>query len=303
MYEWNFTDYVGHRYNATIFDSLATTSYSVSGVQSSFLDGAPYNLQDLNISSSFDNDELRTLQRNISQLERLENRECLDYYSNPLPTDRGDLLLVLDTPPSTVDNSSSVLTFETPCFDCADSISWLCNGNTPKNDKCTPELVKRYSSNAGNWSATGGVLGDSQVRIQYCLSERQPERCSLKCSQTMFIVVIVWNAVKIGCFIIAAMDCRLTLVKVGDAIYSFLKTPDETAAGEGQLPPRRAIMPRSRFLLRRSPGSIKPDWRTLYSGGRVRRWWSAAGSGRWAFFAFVYDLVPLDITVDSTDTV
>lgn len=181
--------------------------------------------------------EVLSIQANLSNFERLDNRDCITAYLNPLVTDRGDLLLVLDDSeiPTSGSTNNSILTWNNPCFDCAYSYDWLCTGLVPnffENNstshpvRCTEPLVRRNLEHAGNWTDTGGLLGGRQAVIQYCLSQKTPERCTLEYSRDLLIVTIVWNAVKVGCMIIAALECGHTLMTVGDAIYSFLEHPD-----------------------------------------------------------------------------
>lgn len=276
---------MANSYNATLFDSVATTSYSVLGVQPSFLGNSSYDLVALNITDNFRETEANYLQSYGASFERLDNRQCLDAYRQSLVPNRGDLLIVLDVHPAATSSNSSIVTWHDSCFDCAGDIDWLCEGVTPPGKTCTSKLIEAHLKDAGNWTVGGGLLGNQQAEVQYCLSQRTEERCALKCSRVMTIIVIAWNVIKTACFIVAAMDSRLSLLKVGDAIYSFLRTPDDTLAGSGQLPPKRAFEREWRRLGLRS--SLRDDWMQRYSGGHVRRWWSAVGSGRWFSFGLI----------------
>lgn len=79
------------------------------------------------------------------------------------------------------------------------------------------------------------IPGTSYVRLPtwgvqegYCMSQAVEERCALHFSRAILLVVIGCNAIKFGCLLWTLLRCRdPTLVTLGDAIASFLETPDK----------------------------------------------------------------------------
>jgi hypothetical protein len=98
-------------YNSAIFSQLAVYSYEVYVIQENFLTGTksnwsevfggPYGIQDAeqNIPDLFS--EISYIQETIGHFKRIENAACIEAYSTPFPTTRGDVLVV------TVDNTTT----------------------------------------------------------------------------------------------------------------------------------------------------------------------------------------------------
>ena len=157
-------------YSATILGSISTTSYNVLEIRPSFLQGAAYNLLAFSNMPVGADKEVAYIQSNLTSFDRLNNADCLSAYFEPLVTNRGDLLLVVDDSDmlESVGLGNSILTWKTHCIDCAGSLDWLSAGIAPQFiqdnstsplEPCTIPLVRRNLRNAAGWTNTGGPLG------------------------------------------------------------------------------------------------------------------------------------------------
>ena len=67
--------------------------------------------------------------------------------------------------------------------------------------------------------------------VEYCLAQPASATCSIQVSVDLMTVVVVFNSVKIICFVFTLWKGRFTpLVTLGDAMRSFLMVPDDTTA-------------------------------------------------------------------------
>ena len=86
---------------------------------------------------------------------------------------------------------------------------------------CTLSLAKKGAS---SWKVDGH-------KINYCLVEKVQEQCQLRFSLAIMLVVIAANIIKAFVMFITFWKFQNpTLVTIGDAIASFLDTPDTTTA-------------------------------------------------------------------------
>lgn len=279
-------------YNSTIVNTVATTSYHTLGVRPSFLNDAPFNLEPFDQTPPDALEEVFSIQANLSNFEHLDNIDCLKAYIEPLVENRGDLLLVLDDSniPEDGTANNSILTYNKLCLGCSHSLDWLCSGTVPdwvrlnRSDHpraCTEPLVRLNYANAENWTATGGLLGEEQARIQYCLSQTTPNRCALQYSQTMTIVVIGWSTVKLVCMIIAALQTGRTLMTVGDAIYSYLETPETVEPVESDSNKLSKSRSWATRLSSDAQKVLEGTYNRLQSAQTTRRWYNSCSQMRY----------------------
>ena len=117
-----------------------------------------------------------------------------------------------------------------------------------------------------------------EVEISGCKSERTAEKCKVQFSLQIMIVVICCNLVKACCMVLAVARSREpTLVTLGDAIDSFLRTPDSTTRG-------RCFADR-RFMERQWRWGWKTGPRQWKQKG-VHRWWTSVSKTRWIICNF-----------------
>ncbi|KAH7079730.1 hypothetical protein FB567DRAFT_533217 [Paraphoma chrysanthemicola] len=107
----------------------------------------------------------------------------------------------------------------------------------------------------------------------YCISEITPPHCQVQLSLTIMVIVIVANFVKVGAIavILLCLD-QETIVTIGDAIQSFLKSADSTTQNHCLL---------SRLNIetqwRSTDRSVTQSWRQRYRPC----WYVACSPRRW----------------------
>jgi hypothetical protein len=68
--------------------------------------------------------------------------------------------------------------------------------------------------------------------VEYCLSEPVPGICRLQFAVPIMVVVLCCNFVKLLCMVFTVWRCReFSMVTLGDAVSSFLETPDPCTKG------------------------------------------------------------------------
>lgn len=96
---------------------------------------------------------------------------------------------------------------------------WMCPW---ENEECDLSSVKKESEN----------LHINGYPIDYCLSRKAEPHCKLQFSVFVMVAVIIMNACKTGAMFWTMWRQReVTLVTCGDALASFLETPDEFTKG------------------------------------------------------------------------
>jgi hypothetical protein len=107
--------------------------------------------------------------------------------------------------------------------------------------------------------------------IDYCLSREWPEKCKVQFSLIILCVVIAGNCIKATCMLATLYVDIEGLVTIGDAISSFLKTPDETTVGMC-IVNRRTIAKASW----KEPSRVATCWKTSR-----HFWFQALSMARW----------------------
>jgi hypothetical protein len=164
-----------------------------------------------------------------SDLSNLTSQQCLDAYSRPYISQRRNLIVV--TTNITAEPLVSFGRLALPITN-ESQYQWICKSTfevarhpTYTAADCTRDIA---SIDGRDWQ----VERYDQGQVLYCLSEDVEERCRLRWSFLLTIAVIACNFVKI---------CVLTytwytisedpILTMGDAVASFLETPDETTQG------------------------------------------------------------------------
>ncbi|CAI6336339.1 unnamed protein product [Periconia digitata] len=147
---------------------------------------------------------------------------------------------------------------------------------SPDPDFPDTSLVKYFEHGSSN------ILGSSTgPPCFYCLSLKSPpQRCSIEFSQAVLAVVVVCNAIKLGAmiYILSRLDQK-TIVTIGDAIQSFLETPDPTTDN-------CCLM--SRGDVRRVLGKQEARHGQRFEQTRRHRWISGCSRRRWILSLFLY---------------
>lgn len=221
--------------------------------------------------------------------ERLSNRDCIREYGKQFIDNRRDLILVVpgdgEEPRyySHGIDSNSRQPFAWVCYsfnrdlygnssyEYTDPPPCDVNNYTNQGDSC-PCDVNNYINQADSWKVNGST-------VQYCLSERMDERCSLQFSMHIMVAVIICNAVKSVCmFYTVCKSKENPLVTVGDAVSSFLESPDKTTAGMCIVSKKDIKKGIWKYT---SDGTTHGKWNMQLWKPCKHFWLSAASIGRW----------------------
>lgn len=152
-----------------------------------------------------------------------------------------------------------------------------------------------------------GSAGAWKLPVSHCLSKDATQRCELLFSLPIGIIVLLSNCVKLGCMYLAArlINRKNVLLTVGDAVASFLTSPDPVTKGRCSMSrsdvtsnkkiwttaPTVSIVNESRYEIPmhnlRAPG--RQDSRATYPQSLPRRkfWLRATSFGSWFLLAVV----------------
>lgn len=205
----------------------------------------------------------KDMQQNASSWERLENKDCIQQYSNIFISGRRNILLVS----STKNDTNSVLQYsDADIKPDLDDNWWICSsyGNDGGYQSCNPE---KLLPTASNWTVF-------DYPIEYCLSQLTEDTCSINFSMTIMIVVLSFNALKVVLmvWILFRFDAEKILTSVGDAAASFLTYEDPTTM-QMCLADKREIQRHWQARGFARPFNSMP-----------RRWGMAVSKKRWVFF-------------------
>lgn len=293
---------LAHRYNSVLFSTLSANDYMAVVVTPDFLDGAAWNRTFFNTySPQPDGSEIATLQQNQSGLTKLSNKECLSvYYNQDFQSNWRNVLVVSNVEASALPGQSNTSIIDVYIHrpdSVFDDLGWPCGG-TFGISSGNPYTGCRAAPDPDHWSMSIGFCSifnfdfscntftNVQAPVQYCLAQPTTPACSVKFSPSILIVVIVCNAIKVVCLACLVLMRRFSpLLNVGDAIVSFMHSPDSSTESAGPLSAVdvRARQSSSAKLANYSavPAASRP-WK-----GRRHRWWRAASKRRWLVAGFL----------------
>lgn len=158
-----------------------------------------------------------------TKIKILDKRACIQAYGRQFIPDRKNLVVVVSGYNSTGWALLKELRFAENGYNTGlQPFSWICDSMNFPGKSCD---IKEAMARADTWTVRGG-------QVQYCLSEAKPEKCSLQYSLHIMIAVIICNAVKAVCMVLAVFESKDNpLVTVGDAVASFLNNEDTTTVG------------------------------------------------------------------------
>ncbi|KAJ5153644.1 uncharacterized protein N7500_009083 [Penicillium coprophilum] len=263
-------------YNSTIFQTLSVYNYRI------FVGSKPFS------SFSLDNVTLpdqktpdttfsRLLEKDRNgKLERLNNSDCISQYARGFQTNYASLLVVTDDYNSTVQDFGSIGQLSK---DPSDPYSWICSAIYSPGQFCT-SMVSGLLADPDNWPVQGMIADEvgyevyADFKVNYCLSESVPERCTVEYSLSLVIVVILSNIIKmvILCWITITM-AECPILTTGDAISSFIEIPDHTTR-------RQCLLSRDMV--------IKPVNENMRFDAKPRRWGSSVSRRRWVICLLSY---------------
>ncbi|OQE36889.1 hypothetical protein PENCOP_c011G05832 [Penicillium coprophilum] len=272
-------------YNSAIYETTAVFAYDIFAGSGSFPHENWSDLHLTNVQYSQQEAEQDSLQdlfyaAKNGTLDRLQGPECLDAFAQTFQKVYSKLLIVTDDGEG---NHSYDLVRTNPVFKPLDYFSgmvgpydWICPHGVGYicNVSSLPDIRSHIAND--NWT-----VGD--YKIDYCLAEKEQQRCKLQYSFTILMIVILFNVLKTVILFymwLQIPDTDIPILTIGDAIASFLRRPDRYTRGGCLLAYRNV-----RHMLRFSPKSFKKrplEEPKPFSTTR-RRWGSALSLRRWTF--------------------
>ena len=250
---------------------------------SNFIDGPPVNTSSFLSNDSFITQEdygllISTIQINASSWENLTNAECIRAYNHMRVSDYRNVVVVTGTP----NDTNPVLNWLI-----SSTNDWFCFYEDYEMSSGPCDVS---TSNADSWNASLSACDSAypngygeqslDIPIKYCLAQPGNPNCKVQLGQIMLVVVIVCNAVKIGCIVITIYKSDFEpLITTGDALSSFLSDPDETTTTLG---PLSAIDVRKRVHCNLKHSSSRDIEKPLaFQYTKRERWFRSASFTRW----------------------
>jgi len=210
--------------------------------------------------------------------EDLTPSECTKLYNTDFLSNRRNLFLITKRSSITFHNNTflDIINVRSEGISpsswmCASSLAGISGVYRPSSFMCgSNELTSNVTSGLP-WLVKLGTRED--VEISGCKSERTTEKCKVQFSLGIVIVVVCCNLVKAICMVAAVVRSREpTLVTLGDAVDSFLRTPDPTTRG--------TCFADRRFVEREWRRGWKTGPRQWKQKG-AQRWWTSVSKKRW----------------------
>ena len=169
---------------------------------------------------------IQRLQDNWASLVKLENDDCITAYQNSLVTNFKDVLLVTGVS----NDTNAVLGIIPQSVDGYQVGGGICSNSFTcwiGSHRNATDWTFDVFPNAGLQPLGTASHQYSIVSVDYCLAEPSPPACTISLSRLFLGVVIICNAVKLACIISTlAIKAHHPLVTIGDAVASFLVSPD-----------------------------------------------------------------------------
>lgn len=257
-------------YNSVIYSQTNTNDYLAVLVTEDFVSGGYWNYTDVpdgywNWTGAPKDSIIEAqiidlkFEAQNDRLQRLDSKTCLEDYSTAvLHSGWASVLIVTNV----TQRKHLVVPVTYQTFTPNEWPNWLCNmTGEPGDPPCD------MSALATAWQIAN-VPGQSDVvAVNYCLAKPFPNsQCMIKASSTLLLVVIVCNLLKLGCLVYVFCHSSFEpLATIGDAISSFLRSPDDTTKGLGLL---------DGFHMRKG---LAPDTRW---DPKTKRWGTISGTSR-----------------------
>lgn len=207
----------------------------VTLVRPSFVEGDSWFIPPCALAEDSLPDSLLYLQNHLGSFDKVSNTECLQGYSLDLVSQWGNVLLVTDPAPG-----NSILN--------ADARMQLddYNGFIKCHEDEEPWVSCEISyliSHPNQWRYSGCQENETITAkmyvtfpVDYCLVQRVKEKCTVRMSLIILVVVLACNVIKL-LSMLAVLTLRNfdPLITIGDAIASFLNEEDLSTARCGLL--------------------------------------------------------------------
>jgi hypothetical protein len=164
------------------------------------------------------------------QLEELNLLECIDAYSNSFQSARGNVFLVVDEGVMDTNEAAGIFPsiIRSGLCSAQTGTAWVYQQFKSERGGCFEQEANRFlprlRADPSIWSP---LLG---LPVKTGLSEPTGQKCKLNFSVHLAIVVIVFNAIK-ALTVLAGLSVLRNdpMLTVGDAVVSFLQTPDPSS--------------------------------------------------------------------------
>ncbi|KAK4207272.1 hypothetical protein QBC37DRAFT_299084 [Rhypophila decipiens] len=276
-------------YNSVVFASRSTVNYKAWGVTEkylSLLDSTPVaTLAELPYWGSFSSGigtppELNRAYKE-GRLTQLSPNDCIDAYARPLQTDWAELLIVLSGSGLEVDlvGDGDSDSQGDACTSFKETYQWVCDGfgREYRAAGCQVPCEERLPTIRSNSSASWKFL---ERDVEYCLALHVDEHCKFQACTTLLWLVAATSLLKAVLFSIFAVRNReKRILTVGDAISTFLETPDASTEGAGLLSAKEI-----------RGTSIQLSEKTRPFSAQRQRGLCAASARRWGASVTLYSL-------------
>lgn len=148
----------------------------------------------------------------LIQVQNLTSHECIEAYDRNFVDTRGPVVLITKDGTSSANDTFISMKTISGYRSSSTAQSWICEDDQTCG-MSTAELT------SDEWTV-------SNHTIDHCVSMEVPPRCRLQMSMHVLVAVIICNAIKFLVMISTLLFSEPTLVTMGDAIASFLNTPD-----------------------------------------------------------------------------
>jgi hypothetical protein len=300
-------------YNSVFSQQWVRQAFEAALVTQSFLDGAAFEAGYTEPMPWEDNEPrvFAEIQRNLTTYQRLDSMECLQAYNKPAILDRKHVLVVTSSPrpdvvtygidPNVTLNDGT----QNPIYDVQDFVGndvigvtwdWMCDTySIAEGDRWVDECdLTDILEGRKPWSPFM-----KNIEVDYCLSDYTGELCTLDFCEFrsmlamielilmlvafgLMMVVCVCNFIKLICMVLLATSIDGSpLLNIGDAVSSFLESPDRTTR---------------RMCLVTKADIEKKYWKKDGYGAPVdptewqpstQRWFHAVSRTRWLLFGLL----------------
>ena len=151
-----------------------------------------------------------------------------------------------------------------------DGYSWICSSNlTELGEFGRCGNINAVLSHSEDWTVS--AYGDpyAEYSVEYCLSKRVEEHCSVKFSILIMGIVIGCNCLKVLCILLTLwLQNSQPFVTLGDALASFLGRADPTT--------EKTCLAQKYWFSSESWGKGPIEWEEQH-----HYWFSSASKKRW----------------------
>lgn len=223
--------------------------------------------------------------------------ECFQRYIATFQSGYRNLLLVADNVTTTVKHLETRFYRGFRC-NSEQAPVWTCAYASQRTagylNQCTSPCNTPNMTTAMEKAIASGIWSPLEDSVKYCLAQSSETPCTLNISTAVVTVVVLFNAVKIA-FMLFTLFYALPhhsrpLLRLGDAVASFLDLPDAESANKSLLSRKlynklclldlgAGPTHKSRIVLGPVVQTYKP---------RSQHWFDAVSGRRWTFCIFIY---------------